>query len=310
MEMFDEHIEQVILQKEYFELTAEERESIDSFISNEDEYVQFKMTLLMSSDIKTENIQPKASTKASLMQMMENSRPEKKIWYNSILVFMFPEDKPAFAKPGVYLSMAAVLALVFTLVPMEFNQSSSNENMAKESNDVSSSKDEAPMTEAEVYSEMSNDASEEVEEIPAKKLLVEDNEELLDERDNFSKLDEVNAFEYAADDDLKTNNNEILGGNKKAELHKNDITIDYSAGVYGNAKGGNADNRVLADSTMTIVPAPGYAANGMDKNKAYKSKTKDFISEDLKKESFSYEVLNDNGLNQNTDLIDLLYTAD
>lgn len=315
MELFDEKIEQMVLEKEYEQLTIEEKEEIREFISNEEEYAQFRMTLLMASDVKTENIQPKEATKASLMQMMENSRPERKIWYNSMGAFFFPEDKPAFAKPGVYAALAAILLLVFVFVPMDFGKVGvSNENVAanedRSKGDGAAKEEMAPMEEDIVSAsevEPSMDADKDINKLKEESI-VEDqkNEELITggNRNDEVAMDEL---EDNMDDNIAFSMGEKGGGadGKKKTAEGNTFTIDYSAGVYPNKALGAAQ-----DSTTLKPAAPGVITRTNDKTVNFKEEQKNFISGDLKKDGFGYEILNDNALNQNTDLIDLLYTAE
>ncbi|MEZ4937349.1 MAG: hypothetical protein R2799_07120 [Crocinitomicaceae bacterium] len=316
MELFDENIEQLILDKEYHQLTEGEKEGIKDFISNEEEYAQFKMTLMMSSDLKTERIQPKESTKASLMQMMEGSRPEKKIWYNGIGVFFFPEDKPTYAKPGIYASLAAILLLVFFFVPMDFgtvnenkgNVAQAEDNMAKESADESTIATEEEMMEKDIP--LTPAESNKNAEIEAKEGLLED----LDHNDGkiFANQNEPAMLEEVADEldgnagYLKQDLEYGADDKKKTAADDRTITLDYIAGGYPNGGG----NSVVADSLNSRVVAPGNNERRNEKGVAFKENQNNFISGDLKKDGFTYEILNDNGLNQNTDLIDLLYTAD
>lgn len=316
MELFDEKIEQMILKKEYDELSAVEREGIQDFIANEEEYAQFRMTLLMSSDIQSENIQPKAETKASLMKMMEGSRPERKIWYNSIGVFFFPEDKPAFAKPGVYAALAAILLLVFFFVPMDFGTvETANQNVAANEDQMKdeAQKEMAPMEEEITATSEESIALEENKDDVSKSAEVNPEEDVDDvvlggniEREK-ANLDELNN---ELDDNIAFSMNEKGGGaanaaNKSAD--GNTFTIDYSAGVYSRS----ANGVVAADSVLNAKPAaPGKVVASGDKTVNYKEDANGYISGDLKKDGFTYEILNDNPLNQNTNLIDLLYTAD
>lgn len=310
MELFDEKLEQAILSKEYFELSPEEKDGIKDFITNEEEYMQFRGTLLMSADIQTENIKPTADTKASLMSMMESSRPERKIWYNSIGLFLFPEDKPLFAKPGIYASLAAILLLAFFFVPMDFSTQGGSGNMAENeqmSND--DAKDRAPAEEDMVAAEQEPSAKT----LNKESIIMEDEElktELLE--DNKMIVLEENMDEL--DDNLALEGNGYGNGNgggafkkKEEDLGNNSFTIDYSANVYPNAD----NNKTFGTASDSLnVNALGVAMRTNNKNAAHKNNQKDFISGDLKKDGFSYEILNDNALNQTDDLIDLLYTAD
>ncbi len=316
MELFDEQIEQVIISKEYFELTPEEKEGMKDFISNEEEYAQFKATLLMASELPKENIKPREETKASLMSMMESSRPERKIWYNSIGLFLFPEDKPAFAKPGVYASLAAILLLVFFFVPMDFGTVGSNNDVtAKEENrSADDSKDMAPTEESIVSGESE----------PTAKMTPEGGlNQNLEIKEEFKKTEEFEMAdnEILEEDAGNLDDNMAFGANGGGEINEQNknvgaqnngtITIDYAARMNNNdGKKAMMKGGAVADSTVNNNSVPGNFAMAADKDVRFKDDQKNFISGDLKKDGFTYEILNDNALNQSNDLIDLLYTAD
>lgn len=308
MELFDENIEQVILQKEYFELTPAEREVIDDFVSNEEEYLQFKTTLLMSTDIKTENIKPKAETKESLMALMEESRPERKIWYNAPLVFLFPEDKPSFAKPGVYLAFAAILITVFLIVPLDFGSPEMKKDMAKKEADSAENKTSTADSEDDVATSMKEELADEapmaeeesIEKTEEAPIEMEADEMVMD------NLNEEMTYADGSTEAGEPKETATLSKTKKADKDS-DVTIDHVS--TGFASNGAAVSEDVVGGNQPASPGADRNMEGA-KDSRYKMKEKGYISTDLKKDGFKASILNDNALNQTSNLIDLLYTAD
>lgn len=124
-----ENIEELLLQKSYYELTVQEREVVTNEIGSEHEYENMREALLAISDIsENENvIEPKKETKTVLLAMFDKSPNRKFIWLNSTWFWLFPTDKPFYNKPAFQFATVALLLVgSFSIMNNSFKTKENN----------------------------------------------------------------------------------------------------------------------------------------------------------------------------------------
>ena len=115
-------IEELLIQKEYDALSAEERKFVDSQIENSSEYSELRNTLLTIKKIAQEEqaILVSPSIKEELLEKFENNK-SKAGWFslNSIGEFLFPSNTALFRKPGLQFALAGALLLLVVNIGLE-----------------------------------------------------------------------------------------------------------------------------------------------------------------------------------------------
>ena len=107
----------IVAEKEFMELTSEERTELNEFCANEQEYNQLKNVLLNVSSLKVESVTPRKETKASLDRLFDTSFPRSApLWQSSVLAAVIPRNKPLYMQPLMHI--AAVALLLILVVPM------------------------------------------------------------------------------------------------------------------------------------------------------------------------------------------------
>lgn len=107
-------IEEIIRTKSYFELSKEELEAVSEFAQNEEEYVNMQWFLNGTiSAVATNKITPSADLKKKVMAHLTDGANKKGFWLNSVGVFMFPDGKQFYKKPGFQLGLAAAVVIGF-----------------------------------------------------------------------------------------------------------------------------------------------------------------------------------------------------
>jgi hypothetical protein len=107
-------IEEIIRSKSYFELSKEELEAVSEFAQNEEEYVNMQWFLNGTiSAVATDKITPSADLKKKVMAHLTDGADKKGFWLNSVGVFMFPDGKQFYKKPGFQLGLAAAVVIGF-----------------------------------------------------------------------------------------------------------------------------------------------------------------------------------------------------
>jgi hypothetical protein len=109
--------EYIILNKEYFELSAEELLTVNEYVQNEAEFEEMKWFLASTQQtLVTDKIEASPELKKSVMDHLNQSEDKRKFWLNGVVVFLFPEDKRVHRKPAFQLAMVALLVIGFFFV--------------------------------------------------------------------------------------------------------------------------------------------------------------------------------------------------
>lgn len=121
-------VENIILNKEYFELTAEELSSVGDLVQNAEEYDEMKWFLASTQQaLVSEKIEATPELKKSVMEYLNQDEKKRRFWLNGVGVFLFPEDKRFYQKPAFQMSLAALLLIGFLMV---YNRPVDEGNMA------------------------------------------------------------------------------------------------------------------------------------------------------------------------------------
>jgi hypothetical protein len=109
-----------VLEKEFNELSSDERVALNDYGTSEEEYEQLKMVFLSVEALKkSETMQPRFETKSSLDDIFAQKHGHKPraIWYNSAMVVLYPTEKTFVKRPLVQIAaLALLLLLAFPIV--------------------------------------------------------------------------------------------------------------------------------------------------------------------------------------------------
>lgn len=112
-----------VLNKKFIELSPTEREEMKQWCASEEEFDQLKFVFSNLSKLKeNELLTPRPETKRSLDELFAQKHAKKApvVWYNSMLVLLYPKEKPFALRPIIQL---AAIALVLLMVyPFLFNE--------------------------------------------------------------------------------------------------------------------------------------------------------------------------------------------
>lgn len=127
-------IENIILNKEYFELTSEELESVSELVQNAEEYDEMKWFLASTKNVLvTDKIEATPELKEKVMSHLHQDEPQRKFWLNGLGIFLWPTDKEVVRRPAFQMSLAALLLIGFLMV---YNNDIQPENDGMAVNDV------------------------------------------------------------------------------------------------------------------------------------------------------------------------------
>ena len=106
----------IIVEKEFIELSSTELAEVNEFCSSEEEYNQMRDVFLEVESITFDTPKPKAETKKSLDNLFNQTYPKVPVaWYSSILTVVVPKDKPIHRQP--ILQVAAICLLFIMIIP-------------------------------------------------------------------------------------------------------------------------------------------------------------------------------------------------
>lgn len=106
--------ENIILSKEYFELTAEELATVSDLVQNAEEYDEMKWFLMSSQEaLAGSEIKPSPKLREKVMAHLHQDEKQRKFWLNGVVPFFLPEDKKFYQKPAFHVGMAALIVVGF-----------------------------------------------------------------------------------------------------------------------------------------------------------------------------------------------------
>lgn len=124
----------IVLEKEYSELTVDERAELNEICTSESEFIQLKHVFKSVESMPPEDLTPRIETKERLDQLFDQAYPKAApIWYNSVLAAVVPKDKPIYRQP--LAQIAAVALLLLLTIPL-FNSNLNDENVQVANNEL------------------------------------------------------------------------------------------------------------------------------------------------------------------------------
>lgn len=133
-------VENIILNKDYFELTAEELNAVSDLVQNAEEFEEMKWFLASTQEmVMGESIEATPELKQRVMDHLNKDEKNRKFWLNSVGVFLFPSDKEFYRKPGFQMSLAAILLIGFLMIydkPMDESGLALNETTIQQNDNA------------------------------------------------------------------------------------------------------------------------------------------------------------------------------
>lgn len=109
----EKEITDLFREKTFHELNELEREQLAELCESEEEFEQMRNLFAGIEAIKAEEFKPKAETKASLDALFAAQAQKRPvIWYNSLLIALYPQDKPIQRRPLIQIAAALVVVLL------------------------------------------------------------------------------------------------------------------------------------------------------------------------------------------------------
>jgi hypothetical protein len=107
----------IVMEKEFVELTEQERSELQEFCSTQEEYDQLKDVFTNVENMTFETVVPRQETKDRLDELFDQTYPKAApMWYSSILTVLVPREKPIHRQP--LMQIAAVALLFIMVVPL------------------------------------------------------------------------------------------------------------------------------------------------------------------------------------------------
>ncbi len=121
--------EKIILTKNFYELTPTEREVIKDYAQNETDFNEIKSFLLATQHtFNQQKLQASTALNNSILNHLHQPVEQKKTWFNSLLLFLFPKNKSFYQYPAFQLTLASILLLF--IINVMTNKNISNTNLA------------------------------------------------------------------------------------------------------------------------------------------------------------------------------------
>lgn len=168
----EDFIKNIIIEKNYFELSSNEKRSIDQWVTNEEEFDALKSLMLATKVAESKNEkQLYSSVKLRLDERFAAKHAHKKeTFWNRFLIFFFPKDKQFFNKPAFQLAMVAlVVALIIPFLwrdkPAQYAMNEGRESIEIEKSKTQFRKKEKVQTQNQINQELDDEKSLEVSEL-------------------------------------------------------------------------------------------------------------------------------------------------
>lgn len=118
----------IVMEKEFIELTQIERAELNEFCATEEEYNQLKSVFTNVKGMSFEAQKPRTETKDRLDQLFDDTYPKRSpVWYVSVLSVIIPKDKPIYRQP--LMQVAAVALLFLLVVPLFRTEMTMSDNL-------------------------------------------------------------------------------------------------------------------------------------------------------------------------------------
>lgn len=109
--------ENIILTKQYYELSADELATVSELVANAEEFEDMKWFLASTQQaLVSEKIEASPDLKKKVMAHLNQPADKRRFWLNGVIPFLLPEDKKFYQKPAFQMSIAAVLIIGFIMI--------------------------------------------------------------------------------------------------------------------------------------------------------------------------------------------------
>ncbi|MEO9532751.1 MAG: hypothetical protein ABJG68_17150 [Crocinitomicaceae bacterium] len=109
--------ENIILNKQYFELTADELATVSELVQNAEEFEEMKWFLTSTQEaLAGEKVEATPELRKKVMEHLDQPKAKRRFWLNGVIPFLLPEDKKFYQKPAFQMSFAALLVIGFILL--------------------------------------------------------------------------------------------------------------------------------------------------------------------------------------------------
>ncbi len=109
--------ENIILTKQYYELSADELATVSELVANAEEFEDMKWFLASTQQaLVSEKIEASPDLKKKVMAHLNQPAEKRRFWLNGVIPFLLPEDKKFYQKPAFQMSIAAVLIIGFIMI--------------------------------------------------------------------------------------------------------------------------------------------------------------------------------------------------
>lgn len=126
-------VEFYLLNREYNELTPDERAIVNEHVESEQEFNEMKAVVMGAGNFFKEEkeLEPNPAIKAALLKEFDKQQPARAYWLNGIFVSLFPKEKKIYQKPGMQLIGLAASVLLIVTIGFKGNADINNSTLAQ-----------------------------------------------------------------------------------------------------------------------------------------------------------------------------------
>ncbi|OIQ36437.1 MAG: hypothetical protein BM555_02710 [Crocinitomix sp. MedPE-SWsnd] len=274
--------ENIILNKEYFELSADELATVSELVQNAEEYDEMKWFLASTQGmIAQEKIEATPELKNKVMAHLNQSESKRRFWLNGVIPFLLPEDKKFYQKPAFQMGMAALVVVgVFMFMPDKLDDPSlalhdrDSELKEFEDNTISSGEQQNFQDEKDEEAESISDVTTIDLDLEDKGISRIENPVVIDEVEEIVDPMADGYYEgKLSEDDLKkmeNSKNQNLGGTTSFGSNSDDANFDMAddADLKQDLNTNKVDKpgNISANNDLNNVPATNANSTGTFKD--------------------------------------------
>jgi len=138
--------EKIILTKNFYELSPSEKEAIKDYAQNETDFNEIKSFLSTTKQtFDQQKLHVSDNLSQSILNHLNQPVSQKKTWYNSLILFLFPEQKRFYQYPAFQITFASLLILfIINIIP-----DISNDGQLAVNNEISTPEDKQKVNDEE-----------------------------------------------------------------------------------------------------------------------------------------------------------------
>ncbi len=301
-----ENIDLVILNKEYHELTKDEKVAVGEFIADEQEYNDFKLmlTAVKAQLIDEKEIIPNPEIKSKLIADFEKHIPTAHLNSSKMgLVYFFPKEKGFFNKPGVQILMAA--AGIALLIGFTFTLSF--DNSQKTLAQLDEQKTEEPSTKTIDQASPQEEVNKAVAEQNSNKVLDENELQPASVSSDNEKMKEIHPGETVASGSSRMD--DYFESEKSIGLSESLSSTSNSDGIVEEKKAESANDFTFSKTNgLTTTTSASAPVTDVVRNASVTS-TANERPGNLAKDKANVTPKKTKSLAENAELISYFYTA-